>query len=64
MSLIGCDTTLDERWNADRPECMADFCNQCGDCLGCFATFTCAEAEEPAAGRHEWLNEAGEVKFV
>lgn len=64
MSIIGVDKELDQRWDAGSPECATDWCNQCGECLGCFADNICMEAEEPAGDRHEWLNSKGEVKFV
>lgn len=65
MSTIGVDTTLDERWDAGTPECGEDFCDWCGECLGCMGDIPCASFfEEGPYDRHVWVNSKDEVKLI
>jgi hypothetical protein len=38
------------------PECGRDFCDQCGDCLACYASDPCHESSD---GVHTWQCEPG-----
>lgn len=64
MSTIGVNSTADERWDAGQPECGEDFCDACGECLGCSSEGPCYGFEDDEAVRHIWVNSDEEVKLV
>ena len=41
----------------DEPECGADFCDRCGDCLHCYGGDECVHSKD---GQHLWVEEAEE----
>lgn len=62
MGTIGVGYSLDERWDANQPECGEDACDSCEACLGCEAGSMCPDDE--VSGFHIWSRTDGEVRLV
>lgn len=59
MTTPGIGLSLDERWEANQPECGEDICVGCDQCLGCPNV-----CPDDLSGYHMFANSSGDIRLI